>query len=125
MAVIKLTAAQALNLQSLNLTNAKHALRSAERCAWRSTQQDSVRSYLQQAQGCIARARRYYAHAMAIGTLTHHYKRWSDGWRAVVRCDGWPVWIGIRAYGKRQSAQRAAAKRLTHFMVARATVGEG
>lgn len=120
MAVITLTASQAIYSQMIHLTNARHALRSAERCHKRGNHHDGVRMYLRQAQACIVAARRYYAHAMGIGTLTHHYLPWDGMWRAMVHADGMTVWIGVRTYGKRQSAQRAAAKQVTRFLTQRA-----
>jgi len=119
MTVVALTAKRAAELAQSWLASAKAAQKKAEVAKAEGNTAD-VRYWMESVRLWIQRARDFYQYATLTGQLTHHYKAWNGAWRAVVRCDGVAVWIGRREYGKRQSAQRAAAKRLTGFLLERA-----
>jgi hypothetical protein len=76
------------------------------------------RRCLTEARALIASSRTMYAEAMRAcaqrGQLTHHYAPLRDGrYRAVVRVPGSrDVWGSLMTYGRRQSAQRAAANHI-------------
>ena len=80
---------------------------------------------LSEAIAIIASARRLYAHAVAMlakrGQLSHHYAETGARFRAMVRIDGkTAIWESARTYGKRQSAQRAAARHIEKLRTAAA-----
>lgn len=120
MTVVALTAKRAAEQARETLADARHQQRIAEAARFSKAEPHIIRMHMELVRKLIQKARDLYEYATLTGQLTHHYKPWNGAWRAVVRCDGVAMWIGRREYGKRQSAQRAAAKRLTHFLLERA-----
>ena len=125
MSATALLSARLVRLARNSLASARRLIRDAQREPDRRRSSD----LLAKARDIIAIARKIYAHSMRAlalsGQLTHHYAEWAHGrYRALIRINGGEaLWISPRTYGKRQSAQRAAARYVEKLRTAAACAG--
>lgn len=107
-----------VQLARASLADARRLIRDAQWYAKHDAQTRWAHDLLAEARAIIASARTMYAEAMRAcaqrGQLTHHYAPVLGGrHRAVVHVPGGAtVWASLTTYGRRQSAQRAAANHI-------------
>lgn len=105
------------------LVEASHAIHQAQASAGSKDSRDLVKK----ARFLIGTARTLYARFLAMmarhAALSHHYVRAGERFRAELCANGQTVWTSIRTYGKRQSAQRAAARHVEKLRMSAACAG--
>ena len=115
-----LSPATRAQLARASLADARRLIREAWEWGWGYGPEcaANAKRCLSEARAIIADARTMYAEAMRAcaqrGQLTHHYVPVLGGrYRAAVHVPGGAtVWASLTTYGRRQSAQRAAANHI-------------